>query len=267
MSCIDSSTTTNGGFRVNVNLRKRLQQRKRRLLNRIDKSHIPSTPAIDTPTLELQLADRTQAISAGGLCPILQMIKTLDLRHHINSCIPIFKVYAPYDEADHVLNIALNLLAGGTCLDHLEIRRTDEAYLNALGAQRIPDPTTAGDFCRRFDEMKILMLMQAINKSRLQVWTQQPAEFFERAIIEADGTIVETSGQRKEGIGMNYKKQWETIRWLLRWPTPKRSCTSTIEAVVAQATRTLASFSTDRSSCAAVQDSKRFFYAVIQTLR
>ena len=193
---------------MNVNLRKRLQQRKRRLLNRIDKSHIPSTPAIDTPTLELQLADRTQAISAGGLCPILQMIKTLDLRHHINSCIPIFKVYAPYDEADHVLNIALNLLAGGTCLDHLEIRRTDEAYLNALGAQRIPDPTTAGDFCRRFDEMKILMLMQAINKSRLQVWTQQPAEFFERAIIEADGTMVETSGQRKEGIGMNYKKQW-----------------------------------------------------------
>ena len=156
MSCIDSSTTTNGGFRVNVNLRKRLQQRKRRLLNRIDKSHIPSTPAIDTPTLELQLADRTQAISAGGLCPFLQMIKTLDLRHHINSCIPIFKVYAPYDEADHVLNIALNLLAGGTCLDHLEIRRTDEAYLNALGAQRIPDPTTAGDFCRRFDEMKII---------------------------------------------------------------------------------------------------------------
>jgi hypothetical protein len=86
---------------VNVNLRKRLQQRKRRLLTRIDKSHIPSTPAIDTPTLELQLAYRTQAISAGGRCPILQMIKTLDLHHHINSCIPIFKVYAPYDEADN----------------------------------------------------------------------------------------------------------------------------------------------------------------------
>ena len=193
---------------MNINLRKKLQQRKRRLMSRIDKSKIPSTPAIQTPSLELQLADRTQAISAGGLCPIMQMIKTLDLRYHINSGVSIFKVYAPYDEADHVLNIALNLLAGGTCLDHLEIRRTDEAYLNALGAQRIPDPTTAGDFCRRFDEMKILMLMQAINKARPQVWKLQPEEFFERAIIEADGTMVETSGQRKEGIGMNYKKQW-----------------------------------------------------------
>ena len=56
----------------------------------------------------------------------------------------------PYSESDHVLNIAYNLLVGGTCLEHLELRRNDEVYLDALGAQRIPDPTTAGDFCRRF---------------------------------------------------------------------------------------------------------------------
>lgn len=193
---------------MNAKVRKRLEQRKRRLLNRIDKKNIPSTPAIQTPTLELELADRTQAIAAGGLCPIMQMIKTLDLRNYINSAIPIFKLYAPYDEADHVLNIALNLLAGGTCLDHLEIRRTDEAYLNALGAQRIPDPTTAGDFCRRFSSVTTLMFQQGLNRARRNVWKEQPVEFFERAIIEADGTMVETSGQRKEGIGMNYKKQW-----------------------------------------------------------
>ena len=53
-------------------------------------------------------------------------------------------------QSDHVLNIAFNILAGGTNLEHLELRRNDEVYLNALGAQRIPDPTTAGDFCRRF---------------------------------------------------------------------------------------------------------------------
>jgi hypothetical protein len=93
-------------------------------------------------------------------------------------------------------------------LDHLELRRTDEAYLNAVGAQRIPDPTTAGDFCRRFDGAKILQLMQGINRARQTVWKQQPPEFFERAVIEADGTMVETSGQRKAGIGMNYKRQW-----------------------------------------------------------
>lgn len=58
-------------------------------------------------------------------------------------------MHMPYTEADHVLNIAFNLMAGGTHLEHLELRQNDEAYLNLLSAQRIPDPTTAGDFCRR----------------------------------------------------------------------------------------------------------------------
>jgi hypothetical protein len=89
----------------------------------------------------------------------MQIIKTLGLPNHINNGIPIFKAYVPYDEAGDVLNIARNLLAGGTCLDHLEIRLTYEDYLNTLGAQRFPVPTTARDSLRRFDEMKILMLM------------------------------------------------------------------------------------------------------------
>ena len=83
----------------------------------------------------------------------MQLIQQLDLRKQINQAIPLLKLHLPYDEADHVFNIALNLLAGGSCLDHLELRRTDEAFLNAVGAERIPDPTTAGDFCRRFDEI------------------------------------------------------------------------------------------------------------------
>lgn len=193
---------------MKIKIRELLKQRKRRLKNRIDKKHMPSTPAIDTPSIDYELAERQQAIASGGVGAIMQLVKQVELRKHINRAIPLLKVNMPYDEADHVLNIALNLVAGGTCLDHLEIRRTDEAYLNALGAQRIPDPTTAGDFCRRFSDLSIIHLMQGINNSRQTVWKQQPPEFFSRAIIEADGTMVETAGERKEGIGMNYKKQW-----------------------------------------------------------
>ena len=62
----------------------------------------------------------------------------------------LFKIHLPYHESDHVLNLAYNALCDGRCLEDLELRRQDEAYLNLLGAERIPDPTTAGDFCRRF---------------------------------------------------------------------------------------------------------------------
>lgn len=157
---------------------------------------------------KLELADRGHAISCGGIAAIMQLIKTIDLRNSLNKAASVFKLHLPYDEADHILNIALNLLAGGTCLDHLEHRRNDEAYLDALGATRIPDPTTAGDFCRRFSRLQLSMVMQGINQTRQLVWKQQEDSFFDCATIEADGTMVETLGEKKEGIGINHKGQW-----------------------------------------------------------
>ena len=157
---------------------------------------------------KFELAEKQQAISCGGIGIIMQLIKQIDLRKHINRAAPVFKVHAPYDEADHIFNIALNLLAGGTCLEHLELRRNDEAYLDAVGAERIPDPTTAGDFCRRFSSLQLIQLMQGINRARRIVWKQQSDDFFDQATIEADGTMVETYGEKKEGIGMNHKGQW-----------------------------------------------------------
>ncbi len=125
----------------------------------------------------------------------MQSIKQLDLRKYINEAAPVFKLNLPFNETDHVLNIYMNSLAGGAWLDHIEIRRTDEAYLNALGAERIPGPTTAGDFCRRFDSVKIMELTQGINRARRQVWKQQPDGFLDQATIKADGTMVETYGE------------------------------------------------------------------------
>jgi len=100
--------------------------------------------------------------------------------------------------------------------------RNDEAYLDALGAQRVPDPTTAGDFCRRFEsEEQILALMEAINEVRLRVWKQQGAEFFKEAVIDADGTIAATYGQCKQGMNISYDGQWGYHPWWSRWPTPE----------------------------------------------
>jgi hypothetical protein len=158
--------------------------------------------------VKYELAEKQQAIAAGGIGVLMQLAKTIDLRKEINAAIPLFKLHLPYDETDHILNIAMNLIAGGRCLEHLEDRRCDEAYLNAMGAERIPDPTTAGDFCRRFNQGSILQLMSAFNRIRERIWKQQPSEFFDCAVIEGDGTQVETTGEKKQGIGMNYKGQW-----------------------------------------------------------
>jgi hypothetical protein len=84
--------------------------------------------------------------------------------------------------------VAYNILCGGTCLEDIELRRNNEVYLDALGAQRIPDPTTEGDFCRRYSVEEIEALMTAFNETRLRVWSRQPAPFFREAVIDADGS-------------------------------------------------------------------------------
>jgi hypothetical protein len=84
----------------------------------------------------------------------------------------------------------------------------DVYYLDALGTQRIPDPTTAGDFLRRFQPKDIATLQRLLNEKRLLIWRQQPTAFFEHAILEADGTIVGTKGACKKGMGLSYKGIW-----------------------------------------------------------
>ncbi len=194
---------------MNVRIRRQLAARKRRIEKRLDKSKFGSEcPVFSASNIHYEIADRTRAISAGGIGMIHQVTRCLGLDEAINEQLNVFKIYLPYSESDHVLNMAYNLLAGGTCLEHLELRRNDEVYLDALGAQRIPDPTTAGDFCRRFSGSTTLKLMEIFNEARLKVWSQQPDSFFDEAVIDADGTMVETTGQCKQGMDINHKGQW-----------------------------------------------------------
>jgi hypothetical protein len=91
------------------------------------------------------------------------------------------KGHLPYHESDHILNIAYNILSGGTGLEDIDLRRNDEAYLNALGAQIIPDPTTAGDYLRRFDQKDIILLMDIVNDIRKHIWLKQSPQFKKEA--------------------------------------------------------------------------------------
>ena len=195
---------------MNTRIRKQIERRKRRIARRLDRDDNRgcSRPIMTAANIHYEIADRTQATAAGGIGAVHLLVRKLGLDEAINRGLGVLKINLPYHDSDHVLNIAYNLLAGGECLEHLELRRHDAAYMDALGARRIPDPTTAGDFCRRFDAQRIDGLQQIFNATRRKVWRQQPAAFFEEARIDADGTMVETTGERKEGMEINYKGQW-----------------------------------------------------------
>jgi hypothetical protein len=195
---------------VKPNVLDTLRRRKRRVLRRIENRPGPERerPMIAAGNIHYELAHRTHGLAAGGIGAMLLVARRTGLIADIDQHLHLLKRHLPYHESDHVLNIALNILAGGTRIEHLELRRNDEVYLDALGAQRIPDPTTAGDFCRRFGLGDILDLMDAINQARLRVWAQQPAAFFEQATIDADGTLVATDAECKQGVDIAYDGTW-----------------------------------------------------------
>lgn len=154
---------------------------------------------LQATNLQYEMADRSRAISCGGVGMMFQMLDSLGLRERIDTVLGLIKSPRPYHDSDHILNLVMNILAGGSCLEDIELRRNDENYLDAFNAQRIPDPTTAGDFCRRFDRDDVQNLMSVINQTRLEVWKRQPDAFFREAILDVDASIVETLGQHKEG--------------------------------------------------------------------
>lgn len=187
-----------------------LAERKRaideRLARKIEKS--PQAPMFRGTNAVYELSDRVHAVGCGGIGLIHMLAKKVGLIDAIDERLRLFKIRNPYFESDHVLNIAYNLLAGGTCLDDIERRRQDAVFLDALGADRIPDPTTAGDFCRRFSEEDVLTLQEIMDDARLATWRRQPASFFELATIDLDGTMTTTAGECKKGMDISYKGEW-----------------------------------------------------------
>jgi hypothetical protein len=158
--------------------------------------------------IHYRIAQRTRAIGFGGIGAIHKLVCKLKLDRAINKNVVLLKCHVPYWESDHVLNIAYNVLTGGTCLEDIERLRNDETYMNGLDAERIPDPTTAGDFLRRFDETWIVALQETINKTRAKVWTLQDSSFRKEAVIDVDGTIAGTTGECKEGMDIAYNGIW-----------------------------------------------------------
>jgi hypothetical protein len=183
---------------------------KHNLEKRLERKHYTNQPKpmFKDSRIYYEIAERTRAIGCSGIGAMHKLACKLRLDREINKNVNLLKFHVPYHESDHVLNIAYNVITGGTCLEDIERLRNDETYMNGLGAERIPDPTTAGDFLRRFSEDTILDLQETFNTTRKKVWGFQNKSFRKEAIIDIDGTIAGTTGECKEGMDIAYNGIW-----------------------------------------------------------
>ena len=201
---------THKAFRVKRTYPKILRRRKQRIARRLAPRNWEDQPQpmFAASNLHYEMAERTQAMNYGGIGAVHRLAQRVGLVEDLDRSLSLLKVHLPYHESDHVLNVAYNVMVGGQRLEDIELRRADESFLNGLGAQRIPDPTTAGDFTRRFTPETITELQECINRARRVVWRVQPPGFLQEAFIDADGTVAPTWGECKAGIGLSYKGIW-----------------------------------------------------------
>ena len=195
---------------MNKNINKKLAKRKKKISKKLKKRNWTdqARPMFKASNIHYEIDGRLQGISHGGIGLIHLLAKKTGLLKEIDKQLELLKRHLPYHESDHIANIAYNILAGGSCLQDIESLRNDDAWLNALDAQIIPDPTTAGDFLRRFSKNDIIDLMDVKNTIRKQIWEKQPKNFRKEAIINIDGTISETFGKCKQGMDISYNGKW-----------------------------------------------------------
>jgi len=195
---------------VKTRLRKKINARKRQIRKRLDKTKLPpgTQPVLRGINIRFDLCDRSRGLSSGGIPLFHKLAQEIGLVQAIDQRLHLLKIHLPYHESDHVLNLAFNALCLGDCMQDIELRRNDVNFLDALGAARIPDPTTAGDFCRRFTVDDINTLQDVYDDVRIGVWKQQPFSFFQQARLDVDGTLTETYGECKQGMDIAYNGTW-----------------------------------------------------------
>ena len=122
---------------MKASIARELKKRKRRIEARLRQREMApqEKPAFTASNVEYEVSGRGNGLAAGGIGVMHLMARRLGLVDAIDQRISVLKLHRPYQESDHVLNIAFNVLAGNRRLEHLERLRNDEVYLDALGAE------------------------------------------------------------------------------------------------------------------------------------
>jgi Transposase DDE domain group 1 len=167
------------------------------------------------PLLHLESDPRGEITHYGGLVLAQQFVRRFRVAQRLDGTLRLFKRHAPYHESDHVLALAYTLYADGTCLEDQSVLQGSEAVRRLVGACRIPDPTTAGDFLRRFKTVQdVERLSGIIDEVQEAVWSKLSRQARRRrkkhefALVDLDGHVKPLYGVQKEGADFSYDGRW-----------------------------------------------------------
>lgn len=162
-------------------------------------------PEFRHPRLSAE-TERSDSTALGGIALAARLVARLGIDRAIDDGLSLLRSHRPYRESDHVLTHVYNLFVGGTAIEDIADLQLSEPVRRVLGARRIPDPTTAGDFLRRFDARSIADLDRAIDEVQRRVWKKQRCRKKGAVgLVDLDSHVRHVYGDQKQGADFTYK--------------------------------------------------------------
>ena len=165
-------------------------------------------PVFSNRQMRVKVQQRDKITPYGGLSLAHDLAMRLQIDRDINRSISLLKLNLPYFESDHLLTHVYNQYVGGQCIEDIANLQHSQAVKHLLGACRIPDPSTAGDFLRRFDQPQLEAFQEVIDRARQKVWRKMPRSRKQVATIDMDSTIKQVYGECKQGADFSYNGKW-----------------------------------------------------------
>jgi len=152
-------------------------------------------------TVRLEATDEPLTVHT-GLSLFYAMAEALAVPRILDEHVRVKERESGYPESEHILALAANAFIGGDYLDDLDALREDVAIQKAIGRKEIPDPTTAGDFCRRFTLGHILQVNRGFAEIQSEVYLRRPE--IAAWTIDVDARVHPVYGEKKEGAATSY---------------------------------------------------------------
>jgi hypothetical protein len=165
-------------------------------------------PVFHNRQVRLKVQERGKVTPYGGLSMAHDLAMRLEMDRDVNRAVPVLKLHLPYMESDHILTHVYNQYVGGLCIEDIASLQHSDAIKHLLGACRIPDPSTAGDFLRRLNRTQLRALQGVIDRAREKVWRQMHHSRKKVATIDMDSTVKEVHGECKAGADFSYNGKW-----------------------------------------------------------
>jgi hypothetical protein len=165
-------------------------------------------PVFTNPPLKIKANNQAPMTSYTGLALARDLINRLELPRLIDENVAVLKRHRPYHESDHILTQVYNFLSGGESIVDIERLQENTAVRRILGADRILDPTTAGDFLARFTSKQLDAFRSVLDAAQGQAFSLLDKEKRTIATIDSDSSIHEVYGEKKEGADYAYNNTY-----------------------------------------------------------